>query len=121
MATAGLHLQILYSSLRNRQTCSNPVFGEIQEDWPNEPIDRSQLCTDDPEVRKSITVNSIMQTCEERPTDKLLNYFSDWLKLRVAVAWIMKGKEALRRRKDSKEDCQYQRATRINTERSNKL
>ena len=108
------------SFMRNQRWICGPEFlWSSEEDWPNEPIDRSQLCTDDPEVRKSVTVNSIMQTCEERPTDKLLNYFSDWLKLRVAVAWIMKVKDALRhlvqKRKDSKDDCKYQRATRINT------
>ncbi|XP_031438690.2 uncharacterized protein LOC116224090 [Clupea harengus] len=108
------------SFMRNQRLICGPEFlWSSEEDWPNEPIDRSQLCTDDQEVRKSVTVNSIMQTCEERPTDKLLNYFSDWLKLRVAVAWIMKVKDALRhlvqKRKDSKDDCKYQRATRINT------
>ncbi|XP_031422633.2 uncharacterized protein LOC116220330 [Clupea harengus] len=108
------------SFMRNPRWIRGPEFlWSSEEDWPNEPIDRSQLCTDDPEVRKSVTVNSIMQTCEERPTDKLLNYFSDWLKLRVAVAWIMKVKDALRhlvqKRKDSKDDYMYQRANRINT------
>lgn len=37
-----------------------------------------------------------MQTGEERPTDKLLNHFSDWLRLRVAVAWILKLKDKLK-------------------------
>lgn len=59
-------------------------------------MDRDQLCAEDPEVRKSITVNAITQTYEERSTDKLLNHFSDWLKLRVAVAWILKVKDALK-------------------------
>ena len=58
-------------------------------------------------------------TCKERPTDKLLSYYSDWLQLRVGVAWIMKVKDASRllvqKRKDSKDDRKYQRATRINT------
>lgn len=66
-----------------------------EEDWPNEPINSIQLCAD-PEVRKFMRVNTIMQTGEERPTDKLLNHFSDWLRLRVAVAWILKLKDKLK-------------------------
>ncbi|KAK0138795.1 hypothetical protein N1851_024657 [Merluccius polli] len=89
-----------------------------EEGWPKESIDNVELCEDDPEVRKSATVNAIMQTCEERPTDKLLNHFSDWLKLRVAVAWILKVKEALKhcvqKRNDTKKGCKMtQRVTRM--------
>lgn len=62
---------------------------------PNECVDRVKLCEDDLEVRKSATVNVIMQTCEERPTDKLPNHFSDWTKLEVDVAWILKVKGTL--------------------------
>lgn len=59
-------------------------------------MDRDQLCAEDPEIRKAATVNTIMRICEERPTDKLFNYFSDWLKLRVAGAWILKVKDTLK-------------------------
>lgn len=65
-----------------------------------------QICADHPQVKKPVKVNSIMQKCEERPTDKLLNHFSDWLKLRVAVARILNVKVALKhlvqKRKDSR-------------------
>ncbi|KAJ8007611.1 hypothetical protein DPEC_G00095820 [Dallia pectoralis] len=58
--------------LRNTRWISGPA----EEDWANESVDKVKLCEEDPEVRKSATVNAIMQTCEERPTDKLLNHFS---------------------------------------------
>ena len=83
------------SFMKNPRWIRGPEFlWSSEEDWPNEPVSSIQLCAD-PEVRKSITVNSIMQICEERPTDKLLNHFSDWLRLRVAVAWILRWKYAL--------------------------
>lgn len=63
-----------------------------------------QICADDMWVRKSVKVNSIMQKCEERPTDKLFNYFSDWLKLRVAVARIWNVKVALKHLVQKRED-----------------
>ncbi len=60
-----------------------------------------------------------MQTCEERPTDKLLNHFSDWLRLRVAVAWILKVKDALKHKikdgKHTKEHSKKHIATRMYT------
>jgi len=59
-------------------------------------VNKVELREDDPEVRKSATANTTVQAGEERPTDKLLNHFSDRLKLRVAVAWILKIKNALK-------------------------
>lgn len=96
--------------MRNpRWICGPEFLWSSEEEWPNESVDRVQLCVDDPEVRKSVTMNAIMSSCEERPVDKLLNHFSDWLKLRVAVAWILKVKATLKylvqKRKDSKEGC----------------
>lgn len=68
--------------MRNPRWISEPEFlWTSEENWPYESMDRVELCEDDPEMRKSVTVNVIMQTSEERPTDKLLNHFSDWLKL----------------------------------------
>ncbi|XP_041954032.1 uncharacterized protein LOC121713480 isoform X1 [Alosa sapidissima] len=105
--------------MRNPRWISGPEFlWSSEEDWPNESVDNVELCEDDPEVRKSATVNAIMQTCEERPTDKLINHFSDWLKLRIAVAWILKVKETLKhlvqKGNDSKKDCkQTLRVTRM--------
>lgn len=58
-------------------------------------------------------MNVIMQTCDEKPTDKLLSHFSDWMKLRVDVAWMLNVKGAskllVQKRKDSKEDCKQTR------------
>ena len=62
-------------------------------------------------MRKSATVNVIMQTRDEKPTDKLLSHF--WMKLRVDVAWMLNVKGAskllVQKRKDSKEDCKQTR------------
>lgn len=41
-----------------------------------------------------------MQTFEENSTDKLLNYFSEWLTLRIAVPWILKVKNEIKRKTD---------------------
>lgn len=102
-----------------RWICGPEFLWSSEEEWPKESVDRIQLCADDAAVKKSVSVNAITYTCEEGPVDKLL-HFSDWLKLRVAVAWILKVKSALQclvqKRKDSKEDCKRgQRVTRMNT------
>lgn len=101
--------------MKNPGWISKPEFlWSSEKDWPNEPVGSFQFCAD-PEVRRSVTVNTIKQTSEERPTDKLINHFSDWLRLKVSVAWILKVKDALKLKvqkgKDSKEDRKRQIAT----------
>ena len=49
---------------------------------------------DDPEVKRDLTVNAIVQDVE-KATGQLINYFSSWVKLRTSVAWFLKIKAAL--------------------------
>lgn len=49
---------------------------------------------DDPEVRRNTTVfTTVVNT--ETPTDQLISYFSNWIRLLKAVAWYIKLKKAL--------------------------
>ncbi|KAL2083621.1 hypothetical protein ACEWY4_021394 [Coilia grayii] len=110
--------------MRNSSWICGPEFLFSSEDeWPTKAMDRVQLCEDDPEVRKSVTVNVIICNCEE--VDKLLNHFSDWLKLRVAVAWILKVKAKLKhlaqKRRGPKEPSRKSQRAAIMTRQSVKV
>lgn len=60
---------------------------------------------DDPEVKRDTLVNVVVDA-PLNATDNLLTYFSDWSRLKAAVAWFLRLKAVLlelsRRRKDGK-------------------
>ena len=61
------------------------------------------LPLDDPEVKRTHTVNATC-TKEENATQRLMTHFSDWTKLRLAVAWYLKLKETLKNTGAKKEN-----------------
>lgn len=60
--------------------------------WLTFPVD-SSVTADDPEVIRSLMVNAIL--VDTNATSQLMTYFSDWQRLKVAVAWLIKLKETL--------------------------
>lgn len=48
------------------------------------------MSCDDPEVKKEVTVNAIVSQDSLNATDQLITYFSDWGRLKIAVAWFLK-------------------------------
>lgn len=53
----------------------------------------SSVTADDPEVKRSLTVNAIL--VDTNTTSQLITHFSDWQRLKVAVAWLIKLKGTL--------------------------
>lgn len=73
-------------------------------DWPKQPVQRKESLQDDPEVKNTVTVNTIKVEDDMEPMSKLINYYSDWHKLKRSVAWILKLKKALRQLKDERQE-----------------
>ncbi len=46
------------------------------------------ISCDDPEVKKYVVINAVIT--DSNATDQLFTYFSDWRKLKTAVAWFLK-------------------------------
>ncbi|KAL7850011.1 hypothetical protein SRHO_G00193600 [Serrasalmus rhombeus] len=68
-------------------------FWRSKERWPViEAV--CSVFQDDPEVRKNTAVFATMVETET-PTDQLILYFSDWMRLLKAVAWYIRLKGAL--------------------------
>lgn len=66
---------------------------EVQ--WPLEHMNSVSLTFDDPEIKNTVVVCSATVIQTENPTNKLLSYFSTWMKLKTAVAWFLKVKKVL--------------------------
>lgn len=53
------------------------------------------ILSDDPEVKKDLTVNFIVKDTENH-TNFLIDYFSTWMKLNSTVVWFLKLKQLLK-------------------------
>lgn len=53
---------------------------------------------DDPEVKKCVTVSATMADETAAALDKLFQHYSDWYRLRRAIAWILRLKKILQHR-----------------------
>ncbi|KAJ8332985.1 hypothetical protein SKAU_G00418810 [Synaphobranchus kaupii] len=51
-------------------------------DWPKQPVQRKESLQDDPEVKNMVMVNTIKVENNLEPMNKLVNYYSDWHKLK---------------------------------------
>ncbi|KAL3975057.1 hypothetical protein ACER0C_023683 [Sarotherodon galilaeus] len=66
-----------------------------ENEWPEQPVRKKENLQDDPEVKTSATVNMLkVEECME-PMKHVIDYYSDWTKLKRAVAWIMKLRKVL--------------------------
>ena len=81
--------------LKGRRWINGPKFlCEPKEVWPKLDADLDMIPADDPEVKRDLTVNSVVVDSESA-TDRLLCYFSSWMRLKTSVAWLLKVKSAL--------------------------
>lgn len=92
--------------LKNNRWLGGPAFLWLQEEyWPMDILNVS-IDSDDLEVKRETTVNVISVDEISNPTDQLITYFSEWRRLKVAVAWFLKLKrillERIRLRKEQK-------------------
>lgn len=62
--------------------------------WSNENIE-SNMVDDDPELKKELSTNVLSVEDTNNATHKMINYFSNWKRLKRAVAWILKVKKVL--------------------------
>lgn len=74
------------------------ILWKEKQEQQHRPVgfkETSSLALDDPELKRTHTVNAICAK-EENATQRLMTHFSDWTKLQLAVAWYLKLKETLK-------------------------
>ena len=82
--------------LVNKRWIHGPEFlSKPEEEWPKSDLDCSVISSDDPEVKRDLTVNVITKDTEDH-TNYLINYFSTWMKLKTTVAWFLRLKQLLK-------------------------
>ena len=81
---------------------------EPENQWPDR-FHNSEVEEDDVEVRKSVTANLTHITEQTTAVNKLFNYYSNWYKLKKAVAWMLNLKETLRSLSKKRQDLQAER------------
>ncbi|XP_072768487.1 uncharacterized protein [Nerophis lumbriciformis] len=66
---------------------------KASQEWPILQVE-SKISVDDPEIKPGITVNAIVKS-QLNPTNYFIHYFSSWMRLKIAIAWLLKVKIAL--------------------------
>ncbi len=90
-ASRGLTVQKL---LRSETWLSGPKFlWEKEETWTPCKV-QSNIDEGDPEVKGQISMNAV-SIQNSNATCQLISYYSDWKRLKTAVAWILKVRTAL--------------------------
>lgn len=81
--------------LKTSRWWKGPAFlWKQEEDWPNNAVDVS-LSVEDQEVKREAATNAINVCDAVTSTDQLIRYFSDWRRLKRAVAWFLRLKSIL--------------------------
>ena len=75
--------------------------------WPENPVTMKELSDADPEVRRdsivyAASVSEVTPTGD--PIDRLFSHYSDWARLKMAVAWLLRARVWLRDK--SRGNCQ---------------
>lgn len=70
--------------------CGLEFLWEPEHSWPMEGYKQESLTQNDPEVKSCTVMCKITTQDQQNPTDKLLSYFSDSIRLLKAVAWYQK-------------------------------
>ncbi|XP_041455129.1 uncharacterized protein LOC121407938 [Lytechinus variegatus] len=76
---------------------NGPEFLQLpQEFWPTFPNEKQGIDDDDPEVKRTKGMHNFASSCDhEDCIDKLITHFSDWTRLRRAIAWWLRLKKVL--------------------------
>ena len=70
-------------------------FKRGPDSWPREPPERPNLPTEEMQEPSPVCA-AVVEVDAKSPTDRLIEYFSSFLKLKRAVAWFQKFSECVR-------------------------
>ncbi|KAI3369223.1 hypothetical protein L3Q82_007506 [Scortum barcoo] len=88
--------QKVSSFLKNKAWIFGPNFlTEPADCWPGNLDHLNELNTTDPELKKSATVNVLSVKEKRNAMEDLIEHYSSWVRLKRAVAWILKIKHTL--------------------------
>ena len=88
--------------LRQQRWLEGPDFlWKPEDDWPQQPFAMGQIPDDGPEIKKTTESHATSISQPINPTSKLIHYFSDWYRLKKAVAVFLCVKGVLQEQRDN--------------------
>lgn len=94
-ASRGMHIKAF---MHSKRWIAGPSFLWRTEEHQLHP--KEQIVDmhedDDPEIKKDLRVNAVIMQDIQNASNCLITHFSDWKKLKVAVAWMLKVKKLLK-------------------------
>jgi len=99
--------------LKSKRWLNGPKFlWETNDSWPEQPNNLPDVSQDDNEVKKEVQAFNVSVNKDEGEahTDKLINHFSSWYKLKKSTAWLLRYKSYImsKHRKEKKQENCYQ-------------
>lgn len=84
------------SFVQNQVWISGPDFlTQSSDNWPENPDHLTDLNVADPEVKKSATISALALEEKVDVMQQLIEHYSSWMRLKKAVAWILKVRDTL--------------------------
>jgi hypothetical protein len=81
--------------LNKTRWINGPQFLQQPEiDWPEQPILMQDSRSNDPDEKLSLSTTA-SSTCDVKPMDMLINYYSDWHRLNKAIAYYIRLRRIL--------------------------
>lgn len=90
MASRGIKVE---NFMKKQNWIKGPEFlCKHENEWPLRPDQASAM---EVELKNSAVVNCVSATEKRKPMDKLIEYYSEWYRLKRAIAWMLRLKEIL--------------------------
>jgi len=93
-ASCGMQIKTFRQSKR---WIEGPSFLLTSEDYKPLPTEEHDIQDDDPEIKGDHKINALILQGTSNSTNYFISYFSDWKRLKVAVAWRLKLRKVLNR------------------------
>ena len=72
----------------------------MESEWPQQPFPFGEIPEEDPEVRKNVSASTMVMEDPTASVNKLIEHHSNWHRLKLAVAVVLRNKAVLQKRKE---------------------
>ncbi len=101
MASRGIKVE---NFLKKESWIKGPEFlCKHKSEWPVRPDQAGEVQI---ELKKSAVVSCVIATGKAKPLDKLIEYYSEWYRLKRAIAWMLRLKEILQHLSNKRREIQ---------------
>ena len=82
--------------LQQQRWINGPRFlCKTETEWPQQPFPIGEVLDDNPEVKKVVSASTMVKEDSTASVIKLMEYYSSWYRLKLAVALFLRIKTVL--------------------------